>query len=163
MDMNTTKCSLSHLKTACGLAASYNTPLRVMKLAEVVTDFLVSVSRDVKKTQELGQEILSIPVVEFVGASESDADEFESIEGRIKDVVEILKVLHNTAIQDQELNGHHEDMVISAFNDVIGAYCDLYNTTVDIRWKIMERLADDDEVMEGVFSSASELVSALRK
>lgn len=70
------------------------------------------------------------------------------------------RAMRESAAKDPNL--HEEDGVVEAFDGLLDALAAAHNAMNDLCWAVGEHDADFDEVLEGEFSNADDLIRALR-
>lgn len=85
----------------------------------------------------------------------------DKAEGALKAYINNLRIRKNSAEEDGRLTGHHEDAVISAYEDTIELVSDLFEATEEIRVYIRELDADVSSTADGTYTTAQALIEAL--
>jgi hypothetical protein len=68
--------------------------------------------------------------------------------------------MRNSAANDPAL--HEDDGVVEAFDNLLDAMAAAHNAMNDLCWAVGEHDADFDEILDGEFGSAEEMIAALR-
>ena len=135
--------------------------LQVLEAVEKVVDNLCDIQKDYEELAYLihGLEVSGNVMLDPEGES---AARFEKAENELKQFIEHLEICHQSAKNDPELIGYHEDSVVVEFEKAIIGTEFLIGVMQDKRWELMEHDANFDEY-NGAFESAEKLIAELNR
>lgn len=154
---------INYSHTVSGIANLY-----ILRAVEETVDSLCLMQKNFEMLIGIASgAIAEIAKVRQIGAS-SPRDPEGKIVAALEENESILKALYadlaqkrQSAVDDPELNGHHEDAVLQEFDRAIKSSETLYNVTRDLRWEIMEHDSDLEKPSGKVFRTSKELISSL--
>jgi hypothetical protein len=89
-------------------------------------------------------------------------DLYLSGEGKLREVIDILKGKRESANRDLRLRGHHVESLVSEFDGAIQAISQLHDMCIALRWAVAEHDADLEQPIGAETSSAEELLKVLK-
>ena len=95
---------------------------------------------------------------------DDDDNAVKMLEGAERDIEAMhadFKLRMQAALDDDRLNGDHEDAVVNEYRHTLNLLERMHALTTELRWAIMEHDADLDDVI-GEFDNAEDLIAHLR-
>lgn len=146
-------------------AASANR-LELLKAIEKTFDALALECRRVSTLVDYGELLIesieTTPAASALDASGAIARQLEETERGVRDeAIPMLTAKRDAAYADPLLRGEYCDGIVSAYEELISIMERFYDTTVKLRWAVMEHDADLEEPIGGVFDSPVDLVRSI--
>lgn len=139
--------------------------LYILRAVEETVEDLCALQRDVEtmtnKAREGQRAIADNHGDKLIDESGDMVDALESIESDLRTLYEILEQKRQSAINDNQLTGDHEDSVVTEYERAMELVSDWYAANRDFRWAVMEHDADFDEPAGQSYGTAEELINAL--
>ncbi len=155
--------SIGAVRTFCDSVSSASaTNLKLLNAIEKTVDWLTALQKqadgEVVVANKFREMIASCAPVKVIDPDNSIHDIVVQAEARLSQVVSILSAKRQSALDDPELRGEHEETVVSEYGQTVDAIKILHDGMVELRWAIIEHDADLDATIGKAYSSAEELV-----
>ena len=167
MHAQETDSSVDILKISSQLVgASGFVDLHLLDDIENTVDNLRAIEHLLKEHLELAQHTLAA-VSEYEHVIDKTGDRVTALEAGEKKLVRTIdefRRMRLAVIDASELTGRHQNDVVVAYERVIRVGADLHNTSVEMRWAVMEHDAnlDDPAGFSKLFDNAEDLIADLR-
>lgn len=158
--------SIGAVRTFCDSVSSASaTNLKLLSDIEKTVEWLAALQKQAESAavyaEKFRKAIASCAPVKVIDPDNSIHDTIVQAEARLSEVVAILSMKRQSALDDPALRGEHEETVVSEYDQTIKAFKMLHDGMVELRWAIMEHDADLDVTVGKAYSSAEELVKDL--
>ena len=140
------------------------TNLVILRAVEKTVDNLCKVQRSFESLSQLWSEI--IPRRGELGNNPIDPEDvivarFHEVELNVQQDIDVAKAKRRSAFSDSELNGVHEESVVSEYDRTVSAMEEFLYVLNETRIAITEHDADCDESVNGPFDNIDDLMASL--
>lgn len=154
-------------RDALGLLGEHVThSLQFYRMVEETTQNLTSVERGARQLREdVGNHLDQVrenPDKICFSCNGEGQTLLEEAEQALEDYVGILRQKLQSAYDDPDLHGGHEDVVTSAYEQTIQALSEVHDLLIDLRWEVMEGEADRSDTI-GPFENWEDFWAALKE
>jgi hypothetical protein len=159
--------SIGAVRTFCDSVSSASaTNLKLLNAIEKTVGWLTALQKQAESevvfADKFREIITSCAPVKAIDPDNSIHDIIVQAEARLGEVVAVLSRQRQSALDDPELCGEHEETVVSEYDQTIKAIKMLHDGMVELRWAIMEHDADLEGVADKAHSSVEELMKGLQ-
>ncbi|MBK1690781.1 hypothetical protein [Ectothiorhodospira mobilis] len=140
--------------------------MRTLRLVEQTVENLTAEQRalesDIKASQEIAELINEAYEDEEIDPNDEIDQAYQKSQRAIASVIALYRKKRAAAVRDPQLNGTHEESVVSEYDRVLDRYRDLHEALEQVRMILREHDADASDDI-GEFEDISGLMAALKE